>query len=188
MMKRIRKWSVGSLTAVLLLSFALTASAYSHPGGLVTSDELAAVKTQVDANVSPWKEAYDRMMTDANAALTQSSHAIAVLNIPGYYADPTGHDAAKLRLEIDAQSAYAAAVAYRFTGNTTYADKAKELLNGWSYTNTGVSGTDGRLVSAYVGVGLVNAADMIKDYSGWSAADKTQFGSWLTNVMIPTWA
>lgn len=187
MMKRTRKWSVGSLAVVLLLSFALTASAYSHPGGLVTSGELTTVKSKVDANISPWKEAYDRMMTDANEALTESSHAIAVLNIPGYYANPSGHDAAKLRLEIDAQSAYAAAVAYRLTGNTAYADKAAELLNGWSYTNTGVSGTDGRLVSAYVGVGLVNAADMIKSYSGWSAADKAQFGDWLTDVMIPVW-
>ncbi|RAU98608.1 LamG-like jellyroll fold domain-containing protein [Paenibacillus sp. YN15] len=187
MMKRIRKWSIGSLAVVLLLSFALSASAYSHPGGLVMSGELAIAKSKVDANVTPWKEAYDKLMTDANAALSESSHAIAVLNIPGYYADPTTHNANKLRLEIDAQSAYAAAVAYRFTGNTVYADKAKELLNGWAYTNTGVSGTDGRLVSAYLGVGLINAADMLKDYPGWSAADKTQFGNWLTNVMIPVW-
>jgi hypothetical protein len=170
-----------------MLSFAVTALAYPHPGGLVTGGELGIIQAKVDNGVSPWAEAYSQMMVDANQALSVTSHAIATLNIPGYYANPDAHDAAKLRLEIDSQSSYAAAVAYRLTGETVYAEKAKELLNGWSYTNTGVAGTDGRLVSAYVGVGLINAADLIKDYPGWSAADKTQFGNWLTGVMLPVW-
>ncbi|MGG1515612.1 LamG-like jellyroll fold domain-containing protein [Paenibacillus oryzisoli] len=186
-MKKMRKSFVAFIALLLMLSVAVDVSAYSHPGGVVTSSELSTIKTKVDANTSPWMEAYDQMMIDANQALSVTSHAIAALNIPGYYANPAAHDAAKLRLEIDAQAAYAAAVAYQLTGNTVYAEKAKELLNGWAYTNTSISGTDGRLVSAYVGVGLINAADLLKGYTGWSAADKSQFGLWLTNVTIPVW-
>ncbi len=186
-MKRIRKLSMLGLTVVLLFAMASAAQAYPHPGGLVTSGEWDTIDSKIDANLYPWAEAFDSMMEDADAALGETGHAIATLNIPGYYANPSAHDAAKLRLEIDAQSAYAAAVAYRLTDDTDYADKAKEILNDWSYTNTAITGTDGRLVSAYVGVGLINAADLIKDYSGWSAADKTQFGDWLTNVTLPVW-
>lgn len=153
----------------------------------MTQTELDAIKIKVAANQSPWKEAYDLMIADANAGLSVTSHAVAAWNIPGYYADPTGHDAAKSLLDRDAGAAYSGALAYRFTGNVAYANKAKELINSWASTNTSVTGTDGPLASAYIGVGLILAADLIKDYSGWSQADQTQFKNWIASVWLPKW-
>ncbi|WP_168735572.1 carbohydrate-binding protein [Cohnella fermenti] len=186
-LRRVQTAVCALLSLSMLLAFAAAASAYSHPASSVTSGELAAIKAKVSANQSPWKEAYDLMMVDANAGLSVTSHAVAVWNIPGYYADAAGHNAAKGLIEEDAKAAYATALAYQFTGNTAYADKAKELLNGWAYTNTSVTGTDGPLASAYLGVGLVQAADLIKGYSGWSTADQTQFKNWIASVWLPKW-
>lgn len=186
-MKCFRLWLCSAVSLVLLLTFSLTALAYPHPGSTVTASELDTIKAKVAAGVSPWKEAYDAMMVDANNGLSVTSHAVAVWNIPGYYADAAGHDAAKALLDKDAAAAYSGALAYRFTGNTAYANKAKELINGWSYTNTAVTGTDGPLASAYLGVGLIQAADLIKDYPGWSSADQTQFKNWITAVWLPKW-
>lgn len=175
------------LSLSMLLTFAGAASAYSHPASSATQSELDIIKAKMLANESPWKEAYDQLIADANAGLSVTSHAVAVWNIPGYYADAAGHDAAKALLDRDAAAAYSGALAYKFTGNTAYANKAKELINGWAYTNTSTTGSDGPLVSAYLGVGLILAADLIKDYSGWSAADQTQFKNWIATVWLPKW-
>ncbi|MFB9276459.1 carbohydrate-binding protein [Cohnella cellulosilytica] len=187
MRKGIRHGIGLGVALALSLLLAATAGAYSHPGSSVTANELTTIQSKVNAELSPWKEAYEAMLEDADDGLSVASHAIAIWNIPGYYADSAGHDAAKLRMEIDASAAYATALAYRFTGNHVYADKAKELINGWAYTNTSVTGTDGALVSAYLGVGLIHAADLIKDYAGWSATDQTQFTNWIASVWLPKW-
>ncbi|MEK0312524.1 carbohydrate-binding protein [Cohnella sp. 56] len=175
------------LSLSMLLTFAAAASAYAHPASSVTASEFAVIQAKVNANQSPWKEAYDALIADANAGLSVTSHAVAVWNIPGYYADAAGHDAAKALLDRDAGAAYAAALAYRFTGSTAYANKAKELINGWAYTNTSTTGSDGPLVSAYLGVGLILAADLIKDYGSWSQTDQTQFKNWIASVWLPKW-
>nr|BAM95908.1 acetan lyase [Paenibacillus sp. OTK] len=188
MMKKNARIGICSiLSLALLFSLAATAMAYSHPASSVTASELDIIKAKVAAQISPWKEAYDIMIADANDGLSVSGNAIAIWNIPGYYADSAGHNAAKGRMEVDAKAAYATALAYQFTGNTAYANKAVQLLNGWSYTNTAVTGTDGPLASAYLGVGLIQAADLIKGYSGWSAADQSQFANWIGTVFLPKW-
>ncbi|MEK4877933.1 carbohydrate-binding protein [Paenibacillus sp. FSL R5-0908] len=186
-MKQVRVWFCTICSVILVFSFAVSALAYSHPGGIVTADEFAVIKAKVNANLSPWKEAYNVMMRDADNGLLVQNHAVATWNVPGFYADPAGHIAAKGGLEQDTQAAYAGALAYRFTGDAKYADKAVELMNAWAVTNKAMGMTDAPLASAYVGVGMINAADLLKDYSGWRAAEQAQFQSWIRAVWLPKW-
>ncbi|MEK8205349.1 carbohydrate-binding protein [Paenibacillus sp. FSL L8-0696] len=186
-MKQIRSWFCALFAVVMVFSSAVEVMAYSHPGGTVTASEFTVIKAKVTAGLSPWKEAYAVMMNDANLGLLVNSHAVANWNVPGYYADPAGHIAAKGGFEQDTQAAYAAALAYRFTGDAKYAQKAVALMNSWATVNKSNGGTDAPLASAYIGVGMLNAADLLADYSGWSAADQTVFKNWVETVLMPKW-
>ncbi|RAV05038.1 alginate lyase family protein [Paenibacillus sp. YN15] len=127
------------------------------------------------------------VLREAEAGMAAPCHAVPVWSIPGYYLDAAGHTAAKRLMEEDAQNAYAAALAYRITGKPAYADKTVELLNGWAAVNREVADHDGPLVSAYLGVGLIKAAELVKGYSGWSGRDREQFIHWLTAIFLPGW-
>lgn len=131
--------------------------------------------------------ALDLLLQEADKSLQAEPHAVAVWEIPGFYLDAAGHTAAKGLLEADAQAAYTTALAYRLTGESAYADKAKELILGWASANTEIAGHDGPLVSAYLGIGLIQAAEWIKDYAGWNGQEKDRFIRWMTEVCLPGW-
>jgi len=90
-------------------------------------------------------------------------------------------------MEADAQAAYSTALAYGLTGEPAYAEKVKELINGWAAVNKELTDNDGPLVSAYLGVGMIKAAELIKPYSGWCLEDQDQFVRWMTEVCLPEW-
>lgn len=131
--------------------------------------------------------AQNQLLHVANEGMSVSCHAVPSWHIPGFYFDTTGHQTAKRLLEADAQSACTAALAYRFTGESIYADKAAELIDGWATVNKKLAGDDGPLVSAYLGTGLIQAAELIKHYPGWPKENKDQFISWMSEVFLPAW-
>ncbi|OUS75746.1 hypothetical protein B1748_15060 [Paenibacillus sp. MY03] len=131
--------------------------------------------------------AAERLIELANESLSVSSHAVAIWHIPGFYYDKEGHQAAKRLMEADAQAAFATATAYRLTGESVYADKAAELIDGWSSLNVGFADNDGPLVSAYLGTGLILAAQRIRHCEDWSAESRERFIQWITTVCLPAW-
>ncbi|GGF97842.1 hypothetical protein GCM10010912_48190 [Paenibacillus albidus] len=131
--------------------------------------------------------ALNQLLQVAGESMAVSCHAVPTWQIPGYYFDAAGHLAAKRLMEADAQAAYTTALAYRYTGEPGYADKAIELLHGWATVNKELAGDDGPLVSAYLGVGLIQAAELINNYPGWRKEDKHLFDCWMTGVCLPEW-
>ncbi|SFD52763.1 Alginate lyase [Paenibacillus catalpae] len=129
----------------------------------------------------------DELLRMAKDSLTISCHAVPVWHIPGFYFDTDSHLAAKRLMETDVQAAYTTALAYRLTGNTVFADKAMELIQGWAAVNREITDKDGPLVSAYLGAGLLQAAEWIKTYPGWQRAEQEQFVQWTTLVLLPEW-
>lgn len=135
-------------------------------------------------NTSVVREELLRMAEDS---LTVSCHAVPVWHIPGFYFDTDGHLTAKRLMEIDAQAAYTTALAYRLTGKSVYADKALELIQGWAAINLEITDKDGPLVSAYLGAGLLQAAEWIKAYPEWKKEKQEKFFHWTNNVLLPRW-
>ena len=131
--------------------------------------------------------ALDQLLQVANESLQVRCHAVPIWQIPGYYFDPAGHQAAKRLMEADAQAAYTTALAHQITGEAVYADKAIELIDGWASINQELADNDGPLVSAYLGVGLIQAAELIKSYTGWRKDNQNQFVRWMTTVCLPAW-
>lgn len=171
------------------LAFVLdvTAEVFEHPGGLHSRNQLELVRRKIDASAEPWATACKALLGQAREGLKHAPKAVANFNVPGYYVDPEGHSKAKSELSADAWTAYSCAIAYQLMRNeerTTFADKAIQILTAWSTTNTKVSNHDGDLSMAYVGVGLVFAAELITDYTGWNTEQRTLFSKWLTTVYL----
>ena len=68
---------IRTLAVLTLLASAPAALAQeTHPRMYLDSGEIAAIKAQVQAGAAPWKAAYDRMISNANAALSQGALSV----------------------------------------------------------------------------------------------------------------
>ncbi len=164
------------LTLFLFIGFchsSVFSQVLSHPGGMHT-------KAQLSASFN--NEAYNTMMISANAALSNTHHAIADFSVPGAYINGDQHVKMSKALQDDTREAYACALAFSLNGDSKYAEKALYFLMAWANTNTKYSDFDGPLVMAYSGTAMVIAADILWPYKEWSSADRTQFKDWVKNV------
>ena len=90
----------------------------------------------------------------------------------------------------DATAAYQLALVWKITGNTSYADKAVSILNGWASTLKGIgcnasSSWDFILMAGTQGYQFANAAEIMRSYSGFSASNLAAFQSLMRNVWYP---
>ena len=158
---------------------------YPHPGGLYSRSQIDLVKTNVNASKSPWKPAYDELIAKAKGLQSETPSAVSTFDVPGYYSNSYGpYEGIGLLLQDDVKAAFMSAVAYVFTGTASYGDKAIEILNNWAYTNTDIGGDDSTLVMSYAGVGFIQTAELMNNYSGWLAADKKKFRGWVSTVFL----
>ena len=178
------------ISALVLFAAVLPAAAYEHPGGFHTRAQLEYVRKQVKAGQQPWKCGYDQLLSKADGWLSAKPRAMADFRVEFYYSKQQAqHVLMKTLLSEDARVAYACALVYQLNVNLSaaerrkYADKAVEFLNNWATVNTKVSGGDGKLVMCYNGTAFVFAAELLWDYTGWSAAEKKQFKAWAKNVL-----
>lgn len=159
------------------------------PAGLHAPCQIETTRTKIAAGQAPWTSAYAALLEQVEEHLEKELEAVADFNVPGFYSDAEGHRNALATLARDAWAAYACAAAYQLTPGAArlpYADKAIEVLDAWATVNKQVSGYDGSLVMAYAGVGLVFAAQLMRDYDGWEDEGRARFSQWLTTVFLPT--
>ncbi|MEK6476186.1 polysaccharide lyase family 8 super-sandwich domain-containing protein [Catalinimonas sp. 4WD22] len=156
------------------------ATAYEHPGGMHTQEQIDFVKERIQQK--PYYEAYLQLIDYADAALKHESHALTDFDVPGFYIDSAAHRANSKSLQSDAFDAYAAALAYQLSRDEKYAEKALDFLMAWANQNTQYSNHDGSLVMAYSGTSMIIAADLLYTYTNWGKDDKAQFFSWAKNV------
>jgi hypothetical protein len=135
---------------------------------------------------SPWREALGQLVNDAELALGRTPDPAEVLDVPGGYADPEAHTAAKERLRQDAFAAYALGLGYQLADTAAkrreYASAAAGFLDAWAGVNREVTGDDGDLVLIYAGVTLLYAADLVMNFDGWPADRRSAFTLWSSTV------
>jgi hypothetical protein len=172
------------LGVLVPLLFAARAGGYPHPGGLVSGQHLAAMKSSVASGAL--HQAHGQLMALAKTALHEEPSAVKDFNVLPYYIFPTAHTAEKKRISDDALAAYTLALAYQLdTGSerSQYADKARQLMQAWATTNQTVNGLfDGDLVMCYAGVPMIHAAELLSDYGGWTSAERTKLKGWVASV------
>lgn len=155
-----------------------------HAGGFYTTQQLDYVIGRIQAHAEPWASAYQQLLGSVGRVRGRQPHAVAVYNVPGYYDDQKGFFAATGGITGDADAAYVLALAYRLGDGASDADAAQRILTAWAHADTGVTGHDGQLSMAEVGVGFVIAAELLSNYPGWSQSDREAFARWVRTVYL----
>lgn len=149
---------------------------FVHPGALHTAKDFSRIKARLEKQEEPWYTAWQHLESGELAQTTwvATPETILVRGSNDLYDQNYQH------AYRDAHSAYQLSLRWLLSGNSSYADAAAATLNGWSSTLTGIWGNeDMNLAAGLYGYQFANAGELLRSYSGWSAANQSAFGSML---------
>lgn len=153
---------------------------FVHPGIHQTRADLDFMKHQVLKGEQPWRNAFDSLVVRTDLDFTVKAHAHV---LRGPYGRPNigGDDLSK-----GSKLAYNCALLWYITGEKKYADKAMEILDSWSQVLWDFDYNDAKLLAAWTGHQLCNAAEILRcTDSGWSPKGQEQFTHMLMTVYYP---
>lgn len=155
------------------------AESFVHPGALHTSEDFARIQEHVEAKRQPWYRAWEHLESTKLAQTTwvPTPQEIIVRGANDALPENYGH------AYRDAHSAYQLALRWMIGGNTSYADHAAEILDGWSSTLVDIDGSpDKYLAAGLYGYQFANAAELLRGYEGWPKTSQEAFGATLNNI------
>ena len=168
-----KSFHIAALTLLAALSAALPAAAqrtFVHPGISYTQADIDRMRALIAAKQEPYYSAFTALKEGSYSSPTVSVSQRGTQIKEGNFNGTVG---------IDGRRAHDLALIYVLTGETRYADKAVQILNANSYyTNTSARGT-GPLDNGKINL-LIEAAELLRDYPGWAAADQQRFKRMLT--------
>jgi hypothetical protein len=179
--------------AALVLAFfpatRLAAAPAAEPvwprGVFLSETRLAALRARLAAKVPPTADAYKKVRQAAEAHLDRQPHAPDHWEVPGYYSNAEGHRKAKEGLQDDANAAYLLALVYRMEGDERFAQAAARLVNGWTKVQSLSQKDDSGLSFSYHFPALVFAADLVRRWKGWPAAEQEAFRRFVREKALP---
>jgi hypothetical protein len=164
----------------------LTGFQFSHPMTVINRAELEEVRRRIAGHVEPQASAFLKLIADADAAQGFVPDPPVQMNMMGGYEKNSNEETVtRPWLWRNGHAAYASALAYAYTGNTKYADKAVEVLNAWAAKGTTFVGGDRGLLLGSWFSPMLYAADLLHDYDGWKAADRARFNLWWRTNCLP---
>jgi len=165
------------------------AASFVHPGILNTKQSLDIIASQANANDQARLSAYQNVLNYCNQH-TPSNNYKANVGVAGgvITADETSFKG-------DALLAYTLALRWAKTGTPSYANTAKQILNGWAsafrtiYVQSGTESRQPALEAAWAAPSFAAAAEILKYYTpvngqpvSWSASENTQFVTFLNRL------
>ena len=101
---------------------------FVHPGLMHSQADFNRMAQKVAAKQSPWIDSFNALVNNGHASLGYNP-------APQSWAEQGSgcHDNSVYVMN-DAAAAYQTALIYKITGNTSYANQAIRILNGWAYT------------------------------------------------------
>lgn len=146
---------------------------------MMTEEDFERIRAMIRAGEDPWLTTWNWLQGDGYSQLGSDPRPLETVVRGG-----TGQNFNQM--VIDIQRTYQLALRWQISGDTAYADEAVRYLNAWSSTNTELTGNSDRfLASGLYGFDWVQAADIMKGYSGWAAEDVEQFENYLIDVYYP---
>lgn len=173
--------AIWSLLLLAATSQTLMSQPFVHPGCLESPADFARMNTKVTAGESPWIDGWHK--------LTANFHSSPSYRLQGpvsvvYRGRGSPENYGKLYNDIAA--CYQNSLRWRITGNTACADKAGQIMNGWSATLKSIQGTSDRFLAAGLyGYEFACAGENMRGYHGLSASDFAAFQSMMTNIFYP---
>jgi len=178
------------LWAILLSVFhgqLSTASAQSipdrgfiHPGGLHTQADFDRVKAQLEAGNAKVKQAYARLTDAAYAQANVQTYPVETIVRGG------GSGENYINAARGAAMAYQNALRWKIAGTQANADAAVRILMAWANTTKDIGGnSDQCLAVGLYGYQFAQAAELMRDYEGWSHEDFSTFQQWMLTLWYP---
>ncbi len=168
------------LSFCVCIAVSINAQKFIHPGIDQSAKDLAHMKELIRKGEQPYKDAFQKLksVTDTNFIVKAHTHVLR-----GPYGRPNigGDD-----LSRSANMAYNNALLWYITNEKKYADKAIEILNAWSPVLWHFDYNDAKLLAAWTGHLLCNAAEILRySNSGWQQKDIDGFTNMLMTVYYP---
>lgn len=158
---------------------------FLHPGLLHAQSDFDRIKIKTQAGLSPWKEGWDKLISNSHASLTYTPSPVAKLIRGGGSAEEPEADNYSRAMN-DVAAAYQCAIRWKVTGDVAYANKSIQILNAWSATCKKNSGNSNIVLGAGIyGYQFANAAEIMRTYEGWMPADFAAFKQWMLDVFYP---
>jgi fibronectin type 3 domain-containing protein len=162
---------------VLAGAMASPAHAFNHPAIPNSLEDLDTIKANL--NREPWKSGYAKLAADGHSSLTYT--------MQGPFASVTRNPDLNLGAwQNDMTAVYNLAHMWYFTGNSAYAQKARDILIAWANTQTNMGGNQAGLAlgdTAFVWGG--GASILRGTWPGWTPADTAKVKNLFTNVYWP---
>lgn len=153
---------------------------FIHPGGLHTQADFERIK-QLLADGDPHiTAAYNALKAGEYAQSGIATWPVETIIRGG----STGQN--YMNVARGAAMAYQNALVYKISGNKAHADAAVRILMAWARGNKYVGGdTNKSLASGIYGYQLANAAELVRDYEGWSSEDFEEFKQYILKTWYP---
>lgn len=156
----------------------LRAQTFIHPGVAFNRADLDQLKANITKE--PWLSAYNTFKNDSHSQLSYTPGAPqqTVTRAP---------DLNNVQWKNDMLAIHNLAWMWWFTGDSTYARKATNMLDGWAVTNTTWGGNESMLdIGDYAQFWGVGAEILRSTFPGWTAANTLHVKNYFTNVLFPT--
>ncbi|WP_438025703.1 discoidin domain-containing protein [Sorangium sp. So ce233] len=179
-----------SVAELQITASAAPASAFVHPGILVSREQLDFVKAKIGSGQQPWSKEYQmaRGSNHGDRGYVASPVPVVKCSTPSSKdeAIAQGYEQAGCSDIInDSNAAYTQALLWYYSGDAQYAENARRILNAWARTLTAILFdqprfpsnnhqvyANGQLNAGWAGTKFLRAAEILRyTYSGWTAED-----------------
>jgi autotransporter-associated beta strand protein len=166
-----------ALACIALAAQTIRAQSFVHPGCLSTTNDFVRMTAKVNAAAHPWFDSWNILINNASAQTSYTPNPQTQIVRGGTGAQTYAY------AMYDAAAAYQLSLRWQITGNNAYANTATNILNQWANTCTNVTGDSNyALAGGLYGYEFACAAENLRTYTNWSAADFARFQSFMTNV------
>ena len=180
-MKRILALAFFTFSFALFISAQTTDRGFIHPGGLHTQADFDRVKAQIAADNTKVKQAYAKLKAAAYAQPSVQTYPVETIVRGG------GNGENYMNAARGAAMAYQNALRWKIEDNKTCAKAAVRILMAWANTTKAIGGDSNyALAAGLYGYQFAQAAELMRDYEGWSREDFTKFQQWMLSVWYPS--
>lgn len=158
---------------------------FNHPSAYVNGSDIARAKAAVaaadasDPVYAAWKEFCKSPW--AQETIKPSALETIVRGDP----KGTGVESENYILcDQQAASAFQLALRWKISGDAKYAEASRAILNEWARVAKTITANDNNqyLLAGFQGHAFANAAELLRDYEGWTDSEQTVFKKWLKDL------
>jgi hypothetical protein len=156
---------------------------FRHPGLLATEDDFTRIRAHIKAGEEPWSNWWNTLCADRFSTLDTRPFPL-----PAVYRQ----DNSKHAMYVDIWRAWRLVLRWKLSGDTRYADKAVEFLDGWANTlqvigtvapgSTAHDDHTGVILAGIQGHQWAQIGEILRTYPGWAPASLKRFQEMLLNV------